>query len=354
VAIVSTRVCGLAWLVLLLAPACGGEPAVESAVSPVRETSIREPILLRFAAFSTVREAYEKRIVPRFVESWRRTRGQEVRFVQSYGASGTQARAIVEQFEADVAALSNAEDVETLVAAGLVREPWAWGDHAGIVSRSAVVLAVRPGNPKGIADWNDLARTDCDVLMPDPTSSGGGRWGVVAMYGAALREDPGPGAAARAEQRLADVFSRVVRWSPDARASFQAFEAGVGDVAVTSESEVMHSRMFGHEIEWVVPPSTLRIDNPAVLVDAHVDRHGTREVARAFVEYLVTEEAQRAFALRGIRPVDPSIEIGEREEAGPNAKAWGIETLGGWGQVTREIFTPGGVLDRARSAARRD
>ncbi|MFN0008786.1 MAG: sulfate ABC transporter substrate-binding protein [Planctomycetota bacterium] len=323
---------------------------------PLAESASIAPVTLRFSAFTTAREAYEKRIIPLFVEQWRRSKGQVIRFDQSYGASGAQVQAILDGFEADIAVLSNEEDVERLVHSRLVRSDWQWGESHGIVSRSVVVLAVRQGNPRGVRDWSDLPRPGLRLVLPDPSSSGGGRWGITAMYGAALR---GAGHErtvnlAVAESFLARVLPRVVRWSPTARESFEAFEQGLGDVAITSESEVMRSRMFGHEVDWVVPRSTLRMDNPAVVVDVYAERHGLASIARAFLDFLVSEEAQRAFALRGFRRVVPLPAAGGADPAKPEVDLWGIEDLGGWPRVREDLFGPGAAFDRARATARDD
>jgi sulfate transport system substrate-binding protein len=340
-----------ALLVACLSFGCGEEPGSARAEQPAPVPDSAPPLTLHVAAFTTVREAYEKRIIPLFVEKWRRDHGQELRVVQSYGASAVQAQAIVDGWEADVAALSNAEDVELLVRAELVRPDWPWGSRRGIVSTSAIVLAVRNGNPRGIRDWDDLVRPGLKIVLPDPTSSGGGRWSVAAIYGSVLRGAGGgePGTPAQAERALAGVLRNVVSWSPDARSSFQAFEDGLGDVAITSESEVVRSRTFGHEIDWVVPRSTLRTDNPAVLVDANADQHGVREAAQAFLEHLVTEEAQRAFALRGSSAVPDDPEPAHRAQ-----DLWGIEDLGGWERIARDLLAPGAGLDRAKAASRED
>lgn len=331
--------------------ACSPEaPAQAEGTATVSPPAASEPVTIRFAAFTTVREAYEKRIIPLFVEQCRRRSGVEVRFEQSYGASGAQAEAIAAGYEADVAALSNEEDVEDLVASGLVPADWRETGMGGIVSRSVVVFAVRPGNPQGLEDWPDLSRAGLRIVMPDPATSGGARWGIAAIYGAALRADP----KVEPEPFLARILERVVLWSPDARSSFQEFVSGVGDVALTSESEVMRSRMFGHEIDWVVPKSTLRMDNPAVVVASNADRHGVREIAAAFVEFLRTEEAQRAFSLRGFRPVSVVHDGDEPEPERREEELWGVEDLGGWSKLREELFGNGAVFDRARKASRED
>ena len=332
--------------------ACGGGgagPTGHSApVAPPR------PAKLVFSAFSTAREAYEKRIIPAFRSGWLKTHGVDVEFEQSYGASRSQADAIVSGFEADVAALSLAEDLDRLVAAKRIVHDWRAGPYGGIVSRSIVALAVAKGNPKGIRRWNDLAGEGLRIVTPDPRTSGGGRWNLCAVYGAALRGH-GPGAAGdaiAAERFLAQVFANVVVRDKDARSSFRVFEDGGADVAITSESEIRRSRMFGHECEAVILDSTLRMDNGAAWIDASVDRHGCREIAEGFISFLATPEAQKAFAYYGLRPVDDSV-LADRPDEFPVVKdLWTIDALGGWNRVEKETFGAGGLAERVSGSTK--
>ena len=142
---------------------------------------------LTLGAYTTPREAYSKAIIPEFQKCWKAKTGQEVEFQESYQASGAQSRAIISGFEADIAALSLESDVARIAEAGLIRRDWQANQHRGIVSTSLVVIAVRPGNPLGIRDWTDLIRPGLRVLTPDPKTSGGAQWNIVAIYGAALR-----------------------------------------------------------------------------------------------------------------------------------------------------------------------
>jgi sulfate/thiosulfate-binding protein len=278
-----------------------------------------------------------------------------VQFEQSYGGSRAQADAIEAGFEADVAALSLAEDLDRLASAGKIRHDWSSGPNRGVVSRSIVALAVQKGNPKGIRRWSDLAQEGLRIVTPDPRTSGGGRWNLCAVYGAALR-GYGPGAAGdrvAAERFLARVLANVVVRDKDARSSFRVFEEGGADVAITSESEIRRSRTFGHECESVVLESTLRMENGVALVDASVDRHGCREAAEGFVAFLESEEAQRAFAFYGLRPVDEAVLAGRPDEFPAVQDLWTIEALGGWNKVEQEFFGPGGIAERALSTADR-
>jgi len=266
---------------------------------------------------------------------------------ESYQASGAQSRAVAEGFEADVVALSLAPDVERLVKAGLVDETWDDDKHGGMVSRSIVVIAVRAGNPKGITDWADLAKDGVEVLTPNVRTSGGAMWNVMAIYGAATRghvegvpaNDPGA-----AEAFIASVVKRVKVMDKGARESMTTFESGVGDVAITYENEVIVARAAGLEMDYVVPTSTIRIQNPAAVVDGYATKKGTAEVAAAFVAYLHTPEAQLAYAQNGLRPVDTSVD-------GPDLPAvtdlFSVGDLGGWAGVATSLFDKDAGYDRA-------
>src|SRR5262249_6062704 len=155
-------------------------------------------------------------------------------------------------------------------------------------------------------------------------------------YGAALRGHAGvpKGDPPSAEEFLKQVAGRVMRWDKDARESFLAFESGAGDVALTSESEVIRGRLFGHDYELVLPPSTLRIDNPAAVLDANAEKQGVAQVARGFLEYLTSREAQRAYAYYGFRPVDEEVAAESAGQYPPVEDLWTIEDLGGWANVS--------------------
>lgn len=317
---------------------CGGRP-VEGP----------EKARLTLGAYTTPREAYSRAILPAFARHWHRRTGQEVEFHESYQGSGAQARAILSGFEADIAALSLEGDIERLVRGGLITHDWRRNRHRGMVSTSLVVFAVRPGNPLGIRDWEDLARPGIRVVIPDPKTSGGAQWNFAALYGAALRGRAGVGGgdAAAARDLLRRVLSNVVMMDKGARESITNFERGVGDVAVTYENEVLVARQAGRIYDYVVPPSTILIENPVALVDRHVDRHGVREVAEAFMDFLWTLEAQRAFAGYGLRPVEEQARSASPTAYPQVADLWRIDALGGWLRVSLEMFGPGGAYAKA-------
>jgi sulfate transport system substrate-binding protein len=215
-----------------------------------------------------------------------------------------------------------------------------------MVSTSVVVLAVRQGNPKGIKDWADLATPGLNVLTPDPNTSGGAKWNIAAMYGAALRGQAGtskddPAAAARF---LKAVFRNVTIMDKGARESITNFEKGVGDVAVTYENEVLVGRQSGQTYDYIIPRSTILIENPVAVVDRNAEKHGVTNVAEGFVAFLTMPEAQRAYADYGLRSVDPAIAAETSARFPVVQDLWKIDYLGGWKKVSTDVFGPNGVF----------
>jgi sulfate transport system substrate-binding protein len=217
-----------------------------------------------------------------------------------------------------------------------------------MISDSIVVIAVRPGNPKGIHDWADLTHPGLNILTPDPQTSGGAQWNINAMYGAALRgfagvpkDDP-----AAAQEFLKSVFRNVSIKDKGARESITNFEKGIGDVAITYENEVLVAKQAGQNYDYVIPHSTILIENPVALVDKYVDKHGVREAAEAFVTFLWSPEAQRAFAKYGLRPVDQTVAQEVKSQYPAVADLWKMDYLGGWKKVGDSIYGPQGVYTR--------
>ncbi|HEX9424661.1 MAG TPA: sulfate ABC transporter substrate-binding protein [Pyrinomonadaceae bacterium] len=304
-----------------------------------------QKVTLRLGGYTTPREAYAKAIIPAFQKYWKEKTGQDIEFQESYQGSGAQSRAIVSGFEADIAALSLEGDIDKIVEAGLITHDWRSKPNRGMVSTSIAVIAVRQGNPKGIRDWPDLTRPGLNVLTPDPKTSGGAQWNINAIYGAALRgyagvpkDDP-----TAAKQFLRDVFRNVSILDKGARESITNYEKGVGDVAITYENEVLVGRQAGQKYDYVIPRSTILIENPVALVDKYVDKHGMRQAAEAFVNFLSEKETQRAYAKYGLRPLDPDVATEVRAQYPPIEDLWKIDFLGGWQKVSKEIYGPSGV-----------
>ena len=266
------------------------------------------PLTLTLVGYAVPREAYGA-IIPAFQAKWLEEKKQQVTILESYGASGSQSRAVAGGFEADMVSLSIEPDVTRLVDAGLITHDWKANDYKGFVTNSLVVLAVRPDNPKNIHDWADLAQDGLEVITPDPATSGGAQWNILAAYGAARRGHVNGFEAsdAGATEFLTKLISNVAAFDKDGRESFLTFERGVGDVAMTYENEVYAGLQSGGQYEIVYPTSTILIENPVALVDTYVDKHGTREVAEAFMTYLWSAEGQAIFAQHGFRPVNADV-----------------------------------------------
>jgi sulfate/thiosulfate transport system substrate-binding protein len=301
---------------------------------------------LAIGAYSVVRDVFHDSILPGFTRHWERKTGRMVRFEESYNGSGAQARAIASGFDADVAILSLEGDIDKLVKAGLVRKDWNAGTHHGIITRSLVVIGYRPGNPTQIRDWEDLTKPGVGVVYPDPKTSGGARWNINAIYGAGLfragRSQPDREAA---RDLLSRVQANVITMDASGRQSIATFERGTGDAIVTYENELLLQAKIERRVPaYAVPPATLLIEGPAAVVDASVERHGNRELAQAFLDYLRSAEAQRFLAEYGFRPLDPALETNPDREPLP-PRLFTMEDLGGWGRNKMELFETGGVWD---------
>lgn len=313
-------------------------------------------VTLILGGYTTPREAYGKGVIPAFQKYWKEKTGQDVEFQESYQGSGAQSRAIIGGFEADIAALSLEGDIDKIAEAGLITNDWKAKPNRGMVSTSIVVIAVRAGNPKGIKDWADLTQPGLNVLTPDPKTSGGAQWNINALYGAALRGFAGVAKEdkAAAQDVLKSVLKNVSIMDKGARESITNFEKGVGDAAITYENEVVVGRQSGQNYDYVVPHSTILIENPVALIDKYVDKHGAREVAEAFVAFLWTQDAQRAYAKYGLRPVVPTAVGAEQLAQFPSVPdLWKIDYLGGWKKVTEEIYGPQGVYSKVSEELQR-
>ena len=282
-------------------------------------------------AYSTPKDAYGK-----IISAFEKTKaGSGASFSQSYAASGDQARAVAAGLPADVVALSLAPDIDLLVRKGRVPKNWARNPHRGIVSDSVVVFVVRDGNPKKIRGWGDLVKPGVQVVTPNPFTSGGARWNVMAAYGAMRREGKSDKQAIAYLYRL---FKHVPVQPDSARAALQIFAQGKGDVLLTYENEAIYAEKKGVHTEYRTPKATLLIETPAALT-----KSGLRKpAAKAFYKYLWSATAQRAFADQGYRPVLKSVAESYHFVQPPglftiSSKKWG---LNGWRKVNRRFFNP--------------
>jgi sulfate transport system substrate-binding protein len=330
-------------LVAVLITGCSGGQATQ--VSATEAPATGGEVKLVLAAYTTPREAYAE-IIPLFQASWKEKTGQTVTVEESYQGSGAQSRAVVEGFEADVVALSLEADITRIEKAGLITHDWRSEPFGGMVSTSVVAFAVREGNPKNIQDWADLLQPDLEALTPNPKTSGGAMWNVLALYGAAKRGHVEGFTAddAGAQDFLLNVLQNVSVMDKGARESITNFEKGVGDVAITYENEVLVGQQAGLNYELVLPTSTIRIDNPVAVVDSYVDKRGTREVAEAFVDFLFTKEAQEIFAKHGLRSPDPEVAQATADQFPHIEDLFTIDEFGGWDEATPAFFGDEGIF----------
>ena len=285
---------GLAAAGLLALTACGGgddEAAADEDAATINIVGFAVP------------EAANRAIA----EEWAATpEGEGVEFETSYGASGDQSRAVVAGLEADYVHFSVASDVTRLVDEGLVAEDWDDGPTKGIVSSSVVVFAVREGNPEGIDDWDDLVRDGIEIVTPNPASSGAARWNALAAWGQVIESG---GTEAEAEAYVTEFFDNVVALPGSGRDATTAFLGGTGDVLMAYENEAILAHQNGEEFDYIIPETTILIENPgAVLVDADPE-------AQDWLDFVLSEDGQRQFALTGFRPVIEGVDYGDVDGA---------------------------------------
>jgi sulfate transport system substrate-binding protein len=243
-------------------------------------------------------------------------------------------------------------DINRIVDAGLITHDWKSGPYKGMISDSIVSFAVREGNPKGIKDWADLAKPGVEILTPNPKTSGGAMWNILALYGAARRgyvEGVAREDDAAAQAFLLSVLKNVTVMDKGARESITNFEKGVGDVAITYENEVLVGKQGGQAYELIIPRSTILIENPIAIVDTYVDEHGTRQAAEAFVEFLFSKEAQEIFAKHGLRSVDPEVAKNTASQYPEIEDLFTIEYFNGWKEATPKFFGDNGIFTQTVS-----
>ncbi len=306
------------------------------------------PVTLLNVSYDPTRELYEA-IDQAFAAQWRAQTGQQVTIRQSHGGSGKQARAIIDGLQADVATLALGSDIDELhKRARLVPADWAarLPDHSAPYT-STIVFLVRKGNPKNIRDWGDLVRAGVQVITPNPKSSGGARWNYLAAWAWAL-EQPG-GDDARARDFVRRLYRNVPVLDSGARGSSVTFvERGIGDVLLAWENEALLARqqLGADKVDIVVPPLSILAEPPVTVVDAVVDRRGTRALAEAYLRFLYSPQGQEIIARNFYRPRDPQV---ARKYAAqfPAVKLVSIdEPFGGWARAQATHFDDGGTFDQ--------
>lgn len=325
-------------------PSPGGSPG---------STAQKSNVELTLVSFAVTKAAHEA-IIPKFVEKWKQEHNQTITFNQSYGGSGSQTRAVIDGLEADIVHLALALDTKKIEKAGLIDPGWEKEvPNDAIVSKSVGALVTREGNPKGIKDWADLAKDGVQFITADPKTSGVARWNFLALWGSILKTG---GDEARAKEFITKAYKNVPILTKDAReASDVFFKQGQGDALINYENEILLAGQKGEKVNFVIPDVNVSIDNPIAVVDKNVDKHGTREVAEAFVKYLFTPEAQREFAKIGFRPIDPTI-AQEKEFVAkypPIKTLFTAQDLGGWGEIQKKFFDDGAIFDQIQASLKK-
>jgi sulfate transport system substrate-binding protein len=280
---------------------------------------------LTLVAYSTPREAYEA-LIPAFQKT---DAGKGVSFSQSYGASGDQSRAVQNGLAADVVTLALEPDMTKLVDAGLVAKDWNADAHKGMITNSVVAFIVRKGNPKGIRTWDDLVEPGVEVIEPNPFTSGGAKWNIMAAYGAQLQAGKTP---TQAQAYLLELFRHVPVQDKSAREALQTFIGGKGDVMLAYENEAINAQQKEQAVDYVVPDDTILIENPIAVAAKSKDP----AKASAFVEFLRSEPAQKLYASKGYRPVNQAAAAGA--DFPQPSGLFTIKDLGGWSEVNKRFF----------------
>ncbi|MBV9335921.1 MAG: sulfate ABC transporter substrate-binding protein [Solirubrobacterales bacterium] len=285
---------------------------------------------LQLVAYSTPKKAYDALTTAFALTS----AGKGVSFGQSFGASGSQSRAVDTGQPADVVAFSTTPDMTRLVKAGIVAETWNANPYKGFSSNSVVVLVVRKGNPKHIAGWDDLIKPGVDVITPNPSTSGSARWNILAGYGAQLKEGKTPDQALAYIRNL--LTKHVSVQDSSASAALQTFTGGKGDVLLDYESDALAAKKAGDAIDIVYPKQTLLIQTP-IAVTAK-SSHNSQ--AQAFVDWQWSTAGQNIWAKKGYRPVLQSVAQQFASKFPTPPQLFAIDYLGGWTKVTKEFFAP--------------
>jgi sulfate transport system substrate-binding protein len=301
-----------------------------------------ETRVITLYGFSVMKEVMDKAVLPAFTEKWKREQGEDVRFVASYAGSETITNQILQGVAADVGIFSIERDVQRLVEKGMVKPGWKAGLPAGgVVNKTPFIILVRQGNPKAVRDYADLGRPGVRLIHPDPDSSGGAQWSILAIYGSELKKsqaESGAADPARALNVMKAVWKNVLSTPDSARAARTQFETGYGDALITYELEGLLMKQANMPFEVVVPRSTILSEHPAVLIDRNVT-DDERPLLDAFMRYLWSEEAQQAFVKHHFRSVtDEGLNDANREFARVELPFTVGDLFGGWERAYPDII----------------
>jgi sulfate transport system substrate-binding protein len=304
---------------------------------PTTETS---GLNITLYGFSIMKESLEKSIYPGFIAKWKLEHGQDVRFTSSFAGSETVTNQIIQGVPAEVAILSIDRDAQRLKAAGFVTSDWHALPYKGIVNKTPFAILVKGGNPKNIHDFPDLARPGIKLIHPDPVSSGGAQWSLLAIYGSELvksEKQSGEPDQARALQMLQGIWKNVFVTPASAREARTTFELGNGDALITYELEGLLMKESGKPLEIIMPQATIFSEHPVVVIDRNVTAD-KRPLVDAFVNYLWSDEAQAAFVKYHFYCVTNDALNQTNKEFGHIEMPFTIDYFGGWDKAYPDII----------------
>ena len=328
---------------IAILPGCSGEKAGGAGAVQVLNVS-----------YDPTRELY-KDVNAAFARQWKADHGTEVSFNMSHGGSGKQSRAVIDGLEADVVTLALAYDVDAIAQkSGLIDAGW----QARLPDNSApytstIVFLVRKGNPKGIKDWGDLVKPGVQVITPNPKTSGGARWNFLAAWAYGRKAG---GSEQAAQRYVTQLFQNVPVLDSGARGATTTFvERGIGDVLLAWENEawLAEKELGSGKFEIVAPSISILAEPSVAVVDANVRKHGTAEVAEAYLRFLYTAQGQELIAKHFYRPRDPAV-AAKYAATFPKLNLVTIDNdFGGWGAAQKKYFDDGGVFDTIFAALKR-
>jgi sulfate transport system substrate-binding protein len=313
----------------LVAASCLPQPISESG-----------DITITLYAFSIMKESLEKAVFPGFTAKWKQQHGQVVQFQSSFAGSETITNQILRGAPADVASLSIERDAQRLQKDGFVTSDWHSLPGRGIVNKTPFVIIVRRGNPKGIHDFSDLAKSGVRLIHPDPVSSGGAQWSILAIYGSELKKtekESGEADRGRSLKTLRAIWANVISTPGSAREARTTFELGNGDALITYELEGLLMKEANAPIEIVVPQATIFSEHPAVVIDKNMSA-GKRQVVDAFMQYLWSDEAQQAFVKFHFYSSTNDAFNQANAGFGHIEMPFAIEYFGGWDNAYPEVI----------------
>jgi sulfate transport system substrate-binding protein len=299
-------------------------------------------------SYDVTREFF-KEFNPKFVNYWKQKSGQAISVNQSHGGSSKQARAVVDGLEADVITMNQPGDIDILYQRGkLLPQDWQKRlPHASSPFTSTTVFLVRKGNPKKIKDWEDLAKPGVAVVIPNPKTSGNGKYSYLAAWGFAQKTY---GSDAKARDFVGRLFRNVPVLDAGGRGATTTFvQRGIGDALLSFENEVqlIRNELGGSDFEVVYPGVSVLVEAPVAVVDKYVDKHGTRATAQAYLEYLYSEEGQELAAKHYYRPRNEKVFARYAAQRYPNIALFSVdEVFGGWAKAQKTHFDDGGTFDQ--------